>query len=117
MVSTRKLTRPDLQIPWKTPRNIARIEADVACHRGGLLKTNPASCPVGETHTCLNNVWKRLPLRRPPPQNRRSTWPSIRSSSAATPILPRSYVRPPPKPHPPPPRSSPCSIPPPFPPP
>src|SRR5216684_1093011 len=63
-----------------------RIEADVACHPGGVRKTSPASRPVGETHTCLNNAPPKQPQRRPPLQNRRSIWPSTRSSSAAIPI-------------------------------
>src|SRR5216684_4823967 len=66
-----------------------RIEADVACHPGGVRKTSPASRPVGETHTCLNNAPPKQPQRRPVPQNRRSIWPSTRSSSAA--ILIRSH--------------------------
>src|SRR5216684_5605772 len=69
-----------------------RIEADVACHPGAVRKTSPASRPVGETHTCLNKVWKRQPQRPRVPQNRRSIWLSIRSSSAVIPILSRCSV-------------------------
>src|SRR5260370_1633966 len=61
----------------------------MACQPGGVRKPSPASRPVGETHTCLNNAPPKQPQRRPVPQNRRSIWPSTRAPSAE--ILIRSH--------------------------